>query len=76
MAEVATVDVKSAWMSKINWVQVLSVLASILVVFGVNIPPELQAEIATVITALNGIATIVMKTWFTTTVTPSSAVKL
>lgn len=76
MAEVTQVEVKSAWASKINWVQVASVVASILVVFGINIPPELQAEIAAAITAISGIITIVVKTWFTTTVTPSSAAKL
>jgi vacuolar-type H+-ATPase subunit I/STV1 len=76
MADVAEVEVKSAFLSKINWTQLISVLASLLVVFGVNIPPELQAHIAAAITAVSAIATIVMKTWFTTTVTPSSATKV
>jgi len=76
MADIAEVDVKSAWLSKINWVQVASVAASILVVFGISIPPELQAQIAAAITAVSAIVTIVMKTWFTTTITPSSAAKV
>ncbi len=76
MADIAEVDIKSAWLSKINWVQVASVAASILVVFGINVPPELQAQIAAAITAISAIVTIVMKTWFTTTITPSSAAKV
>lgn len=76
MTEVVQVETKSAWLSKINWTQLISVLASLLVVFGVNIPPELQAHLAAAITALTALVTIVMKTWFTTTVTPSSAAKV
>jgi uncharacterized membrane protein len=76
MADIAEVEVKSAWMSKINWTQLISVLASLLIVFGVNIPPELQAHLATAITALSALVTIIMKTWFTTTITPASAAKV
>lgn len=76
MADIAEVEVKSAFLSKINWTQLISVLASLLVVFGFNIPPELQAQIAAAITAVSAIATIVMKTWFTQTITPASAEKL
>lgn len=74
--ETAVVDVKSSWASKINWVQLMSVLASLLVVFGINIPPELQAQVAAAITALSGIITIVMRTWFTKEITAASAAKL
>jgi hypothetical protein len=76
MADVAEVEVKSAFLSKINWTQLISVLASLLVVFGIDIPPELQAHIATAITAVSAIATIVIRTWFTTKVTPASAAKV
>lgn len=76
MADIAEVEVKSAFLSKINWTQLISVLASLLIVFGVNIPPELQAHLAAAITALSAIVTIVMKTWFTTTITPASAAKV
>ena len=76
MADIAEVEVKSAFLSKINWTQLISVLASLLVVFGVDFPPELQAHIAAAITAISAIVTVVMKTWFTTTVTPSSAAKV
>ncbi len=73
MTDTTEVDIKSAWLSKINWTQVVSVVASLLVVFGLDIPPETQAHIATAITALTGLVTIVMKTFFTTSITPSSA---
>ena len=76
MAEVVEVEVKSDWASKINWVQMASVAASILIVFGVNVPPELQAQIAAAITALSAVVTIVMRTWFTTKLTESSAAKV
>lgn len=76
MAEVTEVEVKSAFLSKINWTQLISVLASLLIVFGINIPPELQAHLAAAITALSAIVTIVVRTWFTTAITPASAAKV
>lgn len=73
--ETAVVDVKSAWASKINWTQAVAVIASVLVLFGIDVPPEAQAQIVVAITSVSGIVTWVLKTWFTTSVTPSSAAK-
>jgi hypothetical protein len=39
----------------------------------VNIPVEVQVEIVTGIQAVQGIATWVMRTWFSKTITPASA---
>jgi hypothetical protein len=73
---VAQVDVQSAWSSKINWTQAVGIAASALVFLTggkVNIPVEVQVEIVTGIQAVQGIATWVMRTWFSKTITPASA---
>jgi hypothetical protein len=73
--QTAQVDVKSAWASKINWTQAIGIGASALVFATggkVNIPLEVQGEIVLVIQGVQGIATWVIKTWFTATVTPAS----
>lgn len=72
----ATVEVKSAWWSKINWVQVVGVLLSTAITlvsgraFGLD-----DATTVRVLGALNliqGVATVIIKTWFTSTITPNS----
>ena len=71
----ATVEVRTAWASKINWTQMIGVIASVLVVATggkLNIPIEQQASIVLLIQTGQGLITWVMKTWFTTTVTSSS----
>ena len=70
------VAVKSAWWSKINWVQAVTMLATIATVFGFDFPPELQAKIVATITGVSGVATVILRTWFTTSVTPASADKV
>lgn len=67
---VATVPVKSAWYSKINWTQVLSVVAAILAFFGVGVPEELKDAVAVAITAVTAAVTIILRTYFNKTVTP------
>jgi len=70
------VDVKSAWLSKINWVQVIGVAATMGTAFGVDLPKEELLQIVVGIQAVIGVVTWVMRTWFTTKLTPSSAVKV
>ena len=67
------VAVKSAWWSKINWVQAVALLATVATVFGFDFPPEMQAKIVATITGVSGVATVILRTWFTTSVTPASA---
>lgn len=67
---------KSAWLSKINWTQILTVAFTLLAAFGVNIPEEMKVNLIAAVTAIGGLVTIVMRTWFTTKVTPSSAARL
>lgn len=76
LTTVAQVDVQSAWLSKINWTQAVAIVASLLVFATggkVNIPVETQVGIVTAIQAISGVVTWVFKTFFTTTITPSSA---
>ena len=68
----ATVDVKSAWASKINWTQVISVLAMVLAWFGIDMPPDVRAAVITAISSIAAVATWVQRTWYTTAVTVAS----
>lgn len=70
------VAVKSAWWSKINWVQAVAMVATVATVFGFDFPPELQAKIVATITGVSGVATVILRTWFTTSVTPAVADKV
>ena len=74
--DAVVVDVQSAWWSKINWAQAVGVIASILVIVSggkIDLSPELQASAVLAIQAAISLLTVVFKTFFTTTITPSSA---
>lgn len=76
LTTVAQVEVKSSWASKINWTQAVGFGASALVLLTggkVDIPPETQASIVLGIQAVQSVATWVLKTWFTKTITEASA---
>lgn len=76
------VQVKSAWLSKINWIAGLS---TALVVLNQTtdllqqalpfIPAKYHSYVTAGIAVTGGLATIIAKTWFTNTVTPQSAAK-
>ena len=68
-----TVQVRSAWASKINWTQAISFLAMMLTMFGIDLDPETQAQILAFIMALSNVLTWIFKTFFSTTITPGSA---
>lgn len=51
--------------SKINWTQVISVVAMVAAMFGFDFPPETQAAIVAAIVAIQGVLTIIFRTWFT-----------
>ena len=73
-----TVPVQSAWLSKINWTQAVQAVAMMLVWLSggaLNIDANQQAAIIVVIGVVGNIVTWIMKTWFTTTVTPQSVSK-
>lgn len=68
-----TVAVKSSWASKINWAQGLTVLATVLAMFGIDLDAETQAQVVATVAGANAVVTWVMRTWFTSKVTKASA---
>ena len=72
----ATVEVKSSFLSKINWVQVAGVVLSSTITLVSNRAFGLDdATTVKVLGALNliqGVATVIIKTWFTDTIAPQS----
>lgn len=78
-AVTATVDVRSAWFSKVNWTQAVGIGASVLIVATggkVKIPLDQQLEIVAAIQALQGLVTWALKTFSHPTITPSQAKKV
>jgi hypothetical protein len=68
-----TVQIKSAAASKINIAQLVGAAAMIGTLAGVDVPPEVQAQIVTGIGAITAVTTWVLRTWFTTSLTKASA---
>lgn len=68
-------DIKSAWLSKINWTQAIGFLAMIGTVLGFDLDAETQKNLLALIVAGQAVLTWVLRTWFTKTVTPSVAAK-
>lgn len=75
LANSVMVPTKSAWLSKINWTQGVSSLAMVLTLVSggkLNLTADQQTAIIVTIGVVGDIATWVIKTWFTPTVTPAS----
>lgn len=76
MTDVTTVaaPVKSAWLSKINWLQIVSLGVTFATgIFGAfNLDPAMTAKATAGAAAVGQVLTIVLRTFFTTTITPSS----
>jgi hypothetical protein len=69
------VPTKSAWLSKINWTQGVSSFAMVLTLVSggtLNLNADQQTAIIVTVGVVGDIATWVIKTWFTPTVTPAS----
>lgn len=66
----------SAMKSKINVTQLVGLLANVLIVFNIDLPPETQVQIVLLIQAVQGVATWVWRTWFTTKMTKATALRL
>jgi hypothetical protein len=71
----AVVDTKSAWYSKVNWLAALTALATTLNELLPMVPAQYQHAVTVAIVVVGGLSTIIAKTFYTTTVTPSSASK-
>jgi hypothetical protein len=72
MASTVAVPVQSAWASKINWTQLVGVATSAATLASGVLPPQYAALGAIAIQAIQGVATWYLRTFQTTTVTPSS----
>ncbi len=76
--DIAIVQVKSSWASKINWAQVAgpaaSTLAVLLSFFGLNLTPEQILGVVFAIQTIQSVATWIIRTWFTSSVTAASMV--
>ncbi len=75
----AIVLIESAFLSKINWAAVVSLVAAVLSVWGVAFPPEAQDAVlklvyavSNAITVLGPLAILIFRTFFSKTVTPQS----
>lgn len=78
MSNSVMVPTKSAWLSKINWTQGVSSFAMVLTLVSggkLNLSADQQAAIIVTIGVVGDVATYVIKTWFTPTVTPASVGK-
>lgn len=69
-----TVPIKSAWASKINWLQAASLIVTFLtgIVGAFNLDPVTTAKLTASIAMFGQLATMVVKTFFTASVTASS----
>ena len=71
----AFVEVRSAWLSKINWTQVIGIGSSIAVAAGCakcEVPAEVITAAVLAIQGVQAVATWVFRTWFNGTVPPGS----
>lgn len=75
MADTVVVNVKSAWLSTINWTQAIGVLASVLVIFGINLDAQTQVALIGAIQGVAAVVTWALKTFSKPSVTPSQAAK-
>lgn len=72
---VAVVNVKSSFFSKINWTQAIQALAAVLVIATggkINIDPQSQLLLVGGIVVVGNLITVIIKTYFTPTVTAQS----
>ena len=70
-----TVAVKSAWLSKINWTAAITAAIALAAAFGLPISEQTKVQILTITGVVGPIIISILRTWFTTSVTPAVAVK-
>lgn len=64
--------VKSAWASKTNWIAAIGAIIALLNELLPIVPAQYQHDVTVAVTVLTAISTIISRTFFTTTLTPSS----
>ena len=70
---VTVATVKSAWVSKINWVQFAGPVASVGAAFGLNLSPDQVVALVVSVQTVQSIATWIIRTWFTHSISAPSA---
>lgn len=68
----ASVPVKSAWASKINWTNVLGGVGTIIVALAAGFDAPTSAAILTGWSLLQNVLSVVFRTWFNASVAPQS----
>jgi len=74
--ETVLANVKSAWLSKLNWTLAAGALFNLFAFFGLQVPSDVKDAILAVGNGVVIIAAWVIRTWFTTSVTAAAAKKL
>ncbi len=72
VGSITTVPVKSAATSKINWTQLIGFGASLAAGFGLDLDPVTITKVVVGVQAVQSLATIIMRTWFTKSVISGS----
>lgn len=71
-----TVDIKSIWLSKTLWTQVIGVLAMVGALFGFDLSPTDQATVIAAIGSVQAVVTVLLKLFAKPTATPTAAKKV
>lgn len=66
------VETKAAYLSKINWMQIAAAVLALLTTNAFGLDDATQAKVLAATTVVQSVGTMVLKTWFTNTITPSS----
>ena len=74
--ETVLANVKSAWLSKLNWTLAAGAIFNLFAFFGLTVPADVKDAIVLVGNGVVIIAAWVIKTWFTTAISTPSAKKL
>lgn len=72
MAESTRVELKSAWLSKINWTAIGGAVMTLVTTNALGLEPAAQVKVLAGTQLAQSALTVVLKTWFTTTVTPAA----
>jgi hypothetical protein len=67
------VPTKPAWLSKINWVQLAGPIASLAAAYGLDLSAGQISGLVIAVQTVQSIVTWILRTWFTTALTPGAA---
>jgi hypothetical protein len=70
---VVVAPTQSSWFSKINWTIAVTFIVNVLTFLGFVVPAELESAALLAINSVIGLAVIIMRTWFTKSITTASA---